>query len=131
MQRNYLYLKLRRIHRFRNVKRATRLYQSLEGNMHEYKRELVVDFEDKLHVTWSWKVLSLILGMVFLSISIINFNHFFLFILFMAISSISITISFFLQNRLESIHRGYILGLSIVDDLIQEEQDKIRLTYNQ
>ena len=41
MERTYTNLKLRRIKRYRNLKRAKKLFDSLEKNMYDYQKEMI------------------------------------------------------------------------------------------
>jgi len=131
MERQYSYLKLRKIKRFRKKKEATRLFDSLENNMYTYKEEMINYFEDKLHVTWSWKIIFQILGFIILIISVLNINNYYLFFIYIGISALCIISSVILNNYLQSINRGYLLGIAITDQIIKEEEEQIRKTLNQ
>ena len=130
MERIYTTLKFRRVKRFRNKWKAKQRFEKLEENMCEYKREMIVDFEDKLHVYWSKMVILRICSFLLLMISIINWNSFPSFFILIAISALFIAVSGFFQNKLQKTNRGYLLALSVIDKIIKQEETKLKNTYN-
>lgn len=118
MEREYSGFKLLRISRYKNKNEKIKHYNHLQyKNIPKFDELVKEEFEDRLHVYWSWKRISLIVSLVFLFVSIFfSINHLF-FTVNMGISLIFMVIHLYFNRLIERTKKDYNFLKSMIQEL--------------
>jgi len=107
---------------FRGKRRVDELVKlSEEKRDFEFRRLFIEELEQDLHVIFSWQTIYGWIAWVFIFFSILFFKNPSTFYLFVGISLIAKTFSFFQREKYKKVFKGYRFSLACVDSVIKKD----------